>query len=1758
MYIIVSFIVILIIVNIHSARREMSDQRGADGADTEHSATPDPAHSPAPTESVSRSEQDTHPSSDYGSEKERTVNTSQVGGSVRCSTSPREGVRSSGSARIQRSADAAKISRRYGLAVSKQDQAERIHRLEAEFGQSRVQRWVDEGMPVEAMGKPRDMQAFRTRQAQRSGEIPTDIERQNETSRQRNLDRKVDQAGEAGVPNEVRRVISSSGRQLPETVRREMESKLDEDFSDVQVHTGPRAAAAAEAINARAFAAGNHIAFNRGEYEPGSEAGKRVLAHELTHVRQQQDGRVSLLPQADATNPGAGSDSGFTVQPKLEVSSPDDPAEREAEAVAEAVVDASDSEDGHRETGRGAAAKATESSVGPGDANHEPGAANSDGQAAPRAGRLQRAISRADASDGGPVDKETESAVRSGISGSGKPLPENVRSSYESKMGADFSDVSIHTGQAADEAAQSINAEAFTLGSDIAFASGKYDPGSKTGQELLAHELTHVAQSESTDTAATSLFRQAADATAEPPRPFTELRPAYSRVQDAEMFAEYIPAANQNNLLNRIIGSQWSVNGALSSNLRGDTAIDPMSANMAAEHVRTLGSLLEERHLNAKQRYEESAEELAYETPIEGEDAFHEAESAAQMYGRATVPEPYAEWISAYAELVSSIPTQAEEGPELARILYEQFPAAEQAGQGSISVSVGASPLSSVDPDSEETSGYDALKGFLDLYAYHVERILQQRFQEEEQQATQQVQETTSEIQSVADALWGETHHKVVLDEPANVLTKLSELKPVEAMSVAYIWTDRAGVEYDESRNIGQTIEELGFGMHEPELDSALRNYFIGEILEGVKYTLRWALGQGDKQLAHEVLRNFREQGFGDRLSDEDAAEFYQDLTTESVGWMGVRKSEPDSIIEDSDIDTNIVQVLTNPNIEDDEALAMADAYELHNILDSNWNLVSDPDTDRIFDILEKRSDDQAKQANLVSAFHSLDETDTTLPQRLNEELNITDIDLSWYQYNLPGIAWEVFTADELEELRPYYRHAQALLFANPGEAKATKVMIAGLEDDPDMAVEAMMELGDAQPDVETPLTDQDIPVEMSEYFADVDLQTSEGEPVENASEAFGVMFDDEKVVEALETIHETEGAEEMDGPIEVILWGIERSWLLSYGAPEDRMLDALDEIANADNTEEQMERLLDRASEHGVDSLQELHELLGVGEGYDGWWTQFSGRKKFEAQRTYTEIVHQYSGKEGTINGMYELAQLDYEHISNGIFGWDPSATPERIDELWERIEDLFDERDDWAKKNEEGYYAEAEDQDRFEEFVEKCQQLSTYGSMYDDRRSELTDVTSITVTVTVSALGTVATAATGGTLAPVVVAAGAALVGGGAEVGVRCAMLGNSFTRDQGAKIMGESAVAAAASAGGEYLKHAQFMSELQNAGMGGRFAAAMVENAPDAVEDVVTDVDLWVNGEIGQALAYGLIVKGAAGAGSEIAVEEILQTGIDEEMLAEFDIDQDDIDRDKFAEMVQYAFQTDAGAAFNEGLKSGTESLLEDSILGSLNVMAGEVEDPDVFKTMQKSLLTAIRDSGLGFAKEFKERRNQTFEDQFSDEEQAAFTDAENASAELTVDRTDFSDHDLDAEIVDPAEATDVTVPMGEFGRSVNDKYTDIDLDTRLDRTPDAGEEESFGPFELEDNELEMDSGGSLRLTNVRAERVLRTSSDGLSLEDEVRIEGDVEIEFQTSDGGTETITDGWNDGEVSIISPEYGENARIVAEGGQLKFEGRIED
>jgi hypothetical protein len=132
------------------------------------------------------------------------------------------------------------------------------------------------------------------------------------------------------------------------------------------------------------------------------------------------------------------------------------------------------------------------------------------------------------ADEGAGAQQEESSPVHDIVGkGGGSPLDEGVRSSMESGFGQDFGDVRVHTDAEASKSAESVGANAYTVGSDIVFRSGHFDAASPTGQRTIAHELSHVVQQRSGPVDGTEApggirlsdpsdrFERAADATAD-------------------------------------------------------------------------------------------------------------------------------------------------------------------------------------------------------------------------------------------------------------------------------------------------------------------------------------------------------------------------------------------------------------------------------------------------------------------------------------------------------------------------------------------------------------------------------------------------------------------------------------------------------------------------------------------------------------------------------------------------------------------------------------------------------------------------------------------------------------------------------------------------------------------------------------------------------------------------------------------------------------------------------------------------------------------------------------------------------------------------------------------------------------------------------------------------------------------------------------------------------------------------------------------
>jgi len=125
--------------------------------------------------------------------------------------------------------------------------------------------------------------------------------------------------GETEVDDEVEQTINrkrGGGQGLDSKVKTQMESAMDADFSGVRIHTDGEADSLNRRLNAKAFTTGEDIFFRSGEYQPGRASGRELIAHELTHVIQQNSG----------------------LHRKMTVGRPDDIYEKEADETAHRII----------------------------------------------------------------------------------------------------------------------------------------------------------------------------------------------------------------------------------------------------------------------------------------------------------------------------------------------------------------------------------------------------------------------------------------------------------------------------------------------------------------------------------------------------------------------------------------------------------------------------------------------------------------------------------------------------------------------------------------------------------------------------------------------------------------------------------------------------------------------------------------------------------------------------------------------------------------------------------------------------------------------------------------------------------------------------------------------------------------------------------------------------------------------------------------------------------------------------------------------------------------------------------------------------------------------------------------------------------------------------------------------------------------------------------------------------------------------------
>ena len=195
------------------------------------------------------------------------------------------------------------------------------------------------------------------------------------------------------------------------------------------------------------------------------QPGEKMRAAMRTRAAAQESASHASKPFFDAHPVNAANffTSAPTIQAKLTVGQPGDRFEREADAVADRVVQ-------RMEAGR--VSSATTPTV----------------QTACAEEMLQ---AKGESSLAG-VPASVEQNLQS--SHAGHSLAPQLQAQMEQAFQADFSSVRVHTGGSAEQLNQELHARAFTHGNDIYFNAGEFQPDSRAGQHLLAHELTHVVQ----------------------------------------------------------------------------------------------------------------------------------------------------------------------------------------------------------------------------------------------------------------------------------------------------------------------------------------------------------------------------------------------------------------------------------------------------------------------------------------------------------------------------------------------------------------------------------------------------------------------------------------------------------------------------------------------------------------------------------------------------------------------------------------------------------------------------------------------------------------------------------------------------------------------------------------------------------------------------------------------------------------------------------------------------------------------------------------------------------------------------------------------------------------------------------------------------------------------------------------------------------------------------------------------------------------
>lgn len=231
---------------------------------------------------------------------------------------------------------------------------------------------------------------------------------------------------------------------------------------------------------------------DRSQSQPEGQSASNAQIGTMSPLAKRWGTITGNVARTLATRNSTGADRGTILQSKLTLGEPTDKYEQEADRIAKQVVHQINTP-----TFRGTTPTERSNAIG--------------------SLRMKPQLQLRPSTGSSNISPAVENSIHQAKRGRQQSLPKRVQQQMGQAMGANFSGVKAHTDAQADRLSCSLGARAFTTGQHIFFKRGEYNPGSRGGQELLAHELTHVMQQNGTAIRRTAIADTEASKIQEPP-----------------------------------------------------------------------------------------------------------------------------------------------------------------------------------------------------------------------------------------------------------------------------------------------------------------------------------------------------------------------------------------------------------------------------------------------------------------------------------------------------------------------------------------------------------------------------------------------------------------------------------------------------------------------------------------------------------------------------------------------------------------------------------------------------------------------------------------------------------------------------------------------------------------------------------------------------------------------------------------------------------------------------------------------------------------------------------------------------------------------------------------------------------------------------------------------------------------------------------------------------------------------------------------